>query len=156
MDIETVGAYSPTTVYGQLTSPFVPKNITINAHTPYDTEDENAATTSLSNYLENHPRTKLLKGSVQKSVDGVGYNKNPYKVKTGREVSKDTFPPEYGVSYFSASTLSSKDIVSGAIKKGYTAEQAATISKAKKAYENSYIVTRNPVKTLSLSSYVVS
>ena len=41
MSTEAIGAYSPDTVYGQLTSPFTPQKIKINAHTPYDKVDEN-------------------------------------------------------------------------------------------------------------------
>lgn len=40
MSIEGLSPYSPTTVYGQLTSPFTPKTITINSHTPYDKVDD--------------------------------------------------------------------------------------------------------------------
>ena len=39
MSTESIAPYSPNTVYGQLTSPFTPKQITINAHTPYDKVD---------------------------------------------------------------------------------------------------------------------
>ena len=155
MDMESIGAYSPTTVYGQLSSPFIPKNITLNAHTPYDKE-EDAEAVSLGNYLESRPNIKLVSGAMPKEITGVGYTKNGYKLQTDDKQDEDKFPPEPGVSGFSASKLSSKDIVSGAIKKGYTAEQAATITKAKKAYENSYLSTRNPIKTLSTRSYVVS
>ena len=154
MDMDVTGAYSPTVVYGQLTSPFVPKNISMNAHTPYDKEEDEAKV-SLGNYLESRPSLKLKDKVIHKNYTGVGYSKKGYELLNYEE-KEDKFPPDLGVSGFSASNLSSKDIVSGAIKKGYTAEQAATISKAKKAYENSYLITRNPVKTLSTRTYVVS
>ena len=46
MSIEGLSPYSPTTVYGQLTSPFTPKTITINSHTPYDKVDNDKETSS--------------------------------------------------------------------------------------------------------------
>ena len=153
----TTDTVSSAVSYGQLTYPFTPKNIVINAHTPYDNESDEDKSVPIATYVQDHPNVKLKNKDLQKEVKGVGLVKNVYNVKKEEDDDDGTQNfSKMSVSSFSASTLSSKDIVSNALKKGYSPEQAATIGKAKKAYENSFLVTKNPVKTLSTRTYTVS
>ena len=52
--------YSPTTVYGQLTSPFTPKTVTINAHTPFDKVDETKSKVFSREDFTGKPLTKII------------------------------------------------------------------------------------------------
>ena len=60
MSTEAIGAYSPDTVYGQLTSPFTPQKIKINAHTPYDKVDENESKVFSREYFKGKPQAKMI------------------------------------------------------------------------------------------------
>ena len=67
MSIEGLAPYSPTTIYGQLTSPFTPKTITINSHTPYDKvdeEQENSSEVFSRGYFEGKPQARSVYGKV--------------------------------------------------------------------------------------------
>ena len=48
METNSIGAYSPDVVYGQLSAPFMPKTITVNAHTPLDKENAEEGDVSYS------------------------------------------------------------------------------------------------------------
>ena len=60
MSTEAIGTYSPDTVYGQLTSPFTPQKIKINAHTPYDKVDENESKVFSREYFKGKPQAKMI------------------------------------------------------------------------------------------------
>ena len=147
MDSNTIGAYSPDIVYGQLTYPFTPKNVSINAHTPYDKEDESGEkAVSLKNFVHDAPKSKYASMSNDKYQFGLDTNYKPSQLETPEEYE---FPPK-GINNFSKSKLSSKDIVKGAIDRGYSADQAITVVKARNAYTNS------PLERLNTHTYTVS
>ena len=157
MSIDAVsGAYSRDVVYGQLTSPFVPKqlNVKINAHTPYDKQQNDNGAVSLSNFVGDRLSTTLMDFYSDKEDDySFGIQSN---LLNNDFIKTTEYPPKSTVSGFSASSLSSKDIVSGALKSGYSAQQAMVISRAQNAYKNSVGITNNPIKSFSTRSYRVS
>ena len=61
MDTNSIsGAYSPKTVYGQLTSPFIPKQLIINAHNPIlDAEDSESKALTLKDFVGKKTTAKL-------------------------------------------------------------------------------------------------
>ena len=153
MEIDTSGAYSADKVYGQLTSPFIPKNIKINAHTPYDAEEEQASAVSLKDFRTNISKLKYenngdeYKFGIQEKKEDEAVTS---EIKLGVENSQNST-----LDSFSASSLSNKDIVNGAIKRGYSYEQAVVIAKAQKAYESSAVVTNDPIGALNERSFQV-
>ena len=161
MTVEATGAYSRDVVYGQLTYPFTPKQTKINAHTPYDKESvsNDTATNSaaMRTAIEGNNITSKLQ--TQKDFDNIKkLNPSQFLVtKTNEDKDeneeKKEFPPKSLVGTFTASSLSSYDIVSNSLKKGYSAKEAIIISKAHDAYKNSAIGTKNAVKSLSTRSY---
>lgn len=151
MSTEAIGAYSPDTVYGQLTSPFTPQKIKINAHTPYDKVDENESKVFSREYFKGKPQAKMI-----------------YELPENENKNKD-FPPKFDnkddknkeensveVTSFQASTTSSKDIVQNSLKHGYTPEQAVAVTKAQDAYKKSAILTTDPTGVLSTCAYKVA
>lgn len=151
MSIEGLSPYSPTTVYGQLTSPFIHKAITINSHTPFDDVDnEHEASSDVYSreYFDGKPQARSVYGRV--SADSA-YERDLAKISeeiTSEKVSLD-------VSSFSSSELSSTDIVKSSLKKGYDTKEAIVIQNANYAYRRSAFLTRNPIGVLSTRSYRV-
>ena len=137
MSTEAIGAYSPDTVYGQLTSPFTPQKIKINAHTPYDKVDENESKAFSREYFKGKPQAKMIYELPE--------NENKNKEENSVEVTS-----------FQASTTSSKDIVQNSLKRGYTPEQAVTVTKAQDAYKKSAVLTTDPTGVLSTCAYKVA
>ena len=151
MDLQAVGAYSPDVVYGQLSSPFEPKQFHINAHTPYDKVDETEnKAVSRESFLQ-YNKTKM-KVKIGDDNDRYGLKYPPEKKEDSEETTTKN-----DINYFSYSTTKkSKDIVSKSLKNGYSVEQAITMAKAEKAYKNGVMQTNNAVKSLSQCSYKVS
>ena len=164
MTTEAIGIYSPTTVYGQLTYPFSPKKIHVNAHTPYDKTDESAKAVSNTSAVRKATEGTGVSSKIQtqKDFDDIkNLNTNQFlKTKTSgnekdEEEDKQDFPPKSQVGTFTASSLSSYDIVSNSLKKGYSYKEALVISRASNAYKNSAMGTKNAVKSLSTRTYTV-
>ncbi|OLA72834.1 MAG: hypothetical protein BHW62_08265 [Acinetobacter sp. CAG:196_36_41] len=144
MSIEGLSPYSPTTVYGQLTSPFTPKTITINSHTPYDKVDNDNETSSevfSRTYFEGKPQARNVYGNVS--------TQSAYE----NDLASEKMPLD--VTPFSSSELSSTDIVKSSLKKGYDTREAIVIQNANSAYQKSAFLTNNPVGVLSTCSYRV-
>ena len=78
MSTESIAPYSPNTVYGQLTSPFTPKQITINAHTPYDKVDENESKAYSRDSFKAKPQAKMI-----------------YELPDDKGLEKKEFPPKF-------------------------------------------------------------
>ncbi len=149
MSTEAIGAYSPDTVYGQLTSPFTPQKIKINAHTPYDKVDENESKVFSRDYFKGKPQAKMIYELPENE------NKDfPPKFDNGDDKDKEENSIE--VASFQASVASSKDIVQNSLKHGYTAEQAVAVTKAQDAYKKSAILTTDPTGVLSTCAYKVA
>ena len=148
MSIEALAPYSPTTVYGQLTSPFTPKTITINSHTPYDKSEKTDSDVYNSGYFDGKPQVKNVYNniSVQSEYDSDF-------VKFSENLSSDNIPTN--VQNFSSSELSSKDIVKNSLNKGYSTQEALVIQRANVAYQKSAFLTNNPVGVLSTFTYSV-
>ena len=79
-----------------------------------------------------------------------------------KKSDKVDFPPKVkvgtdSVKGFSASSVNSnKGIVEGALKKGYSTEEAITITRAKQAYSRSVGINTDPIGTLTKVSYRVN
>lgn len=152
MSTEAISAYSPDTVYGQLTSPFTPKQITINAHTPYDKVDENESKVYSRAYFKGKPQAKMI---YELPESDNKYDASKYAPKTDSESDTKT-TTTLEVSSFQASSVSSKDIVQSSLKRGYSTTEAVAVTKAQNAYKNSAILTNDPTGVLSTCAYKVS
>ena len=154
MSIEaTSGGYSPDTVYGNLTAPFVYESgktgafpVHINAHTPYDEEVEDQVVTQ-SDYRQLVQNGKVFKIEDFVNTEAVGFQSDV--VYQGLAEPPKYEPPVTSVNSFSASSLSNANLVKMAIDHGYTADKAYTIAQAQKAYQTHIAnVTAKPAETL--------
>lgn len=153
MSIESVGAYSPDTIYGQLTMPFTNKPVHINAHTPLDKEETNTVLTRNSFY-NNQSEGKVSIEEI-KDMKSLELNDN-LKVDIGIKVAKE-FPPEPKVGVFQQSAYTKgTGVVFDALKNGYTGSEAITIGNAYRAYKNAVTLGSNPVQTLLNTNFAVS
>lgn len=134
MTIENVGAYSPDTVYGQLTMPFINKPVTINAHTPFDKEEENIQTSfSQADFQKNIHNAKWNSVEKIRNIEAYEVDEN-LKIDIGL-VEMSEFPPESPVPGFQASTLlEGSGLVYEALRNGYPADKAIVFGKAQQAY----------------------
>ena len=125
MSIESVGAYSPDTVYGQLTSPFLKKMVHINAHPSAVAAEQTSRTVSLNNFIPTKANARV---DVEK-ITSAGAART-------QEINEGTFPPDPSDTDETSKLthFSSSEIVGGALKKGYSAQQAIVISNASQAY----------------------
>lgn len=135
MDTEAVTPYSPTTVYGQLSSPFLVKSVSINAHTSDEAVVDDVQTFSRDYFTDGSARFKYAASYSPSSIASIQ--------NAG------------GIHSFSASS-GSGDIVKTALNSGYSANEAITISNAKAAYSRSAVGTRNPVGVLRGCKYNIS
>lgn len=149
MDTEAIGAYSPTTVYGQLTSPFTPQKVSINSHTPYDKVDENSESKAVSREdFHKHKPAKLKFELPEQEEDKQQKQQISGSETETKDYSKDITP-------FSISSATSSDIINNSLKHGYTATEALAIKDAHKAYTET-IESKDFVKNLSTRTYKVS
>lgn len=127
MNVEQAAGYSPDKIYGQLTSPFLNKMVHINAHPSAEQADDSAATVSLSNFIP----TKASARVNVSEITSIGSAK-------AQEINEGSFPPDPSdtTSSHRLTDFSSSNIVSGALKKGYSAKEAIVISNAAKSYAN--------------------
>ena len=135
METEAVQPYSPTTIYGQLSSPFIEKGISINAHTDDEAVVDDVETFSRDYFTDGSARFKYAASYSPASIGSIQSSN--------------------GVHSFSASS-NSGDIVKNALNSGYTADEAIVISNAKAAYSRSAVGTRNPVGSIRACNYKVS
>lgn len=135
METQAVTPYSPTTVYGQLSSPFIVKSVSINAHTANEAVVEDVGTFSRDYFTEGSARFKYAASYSPSSIASI--------------------QSENGIHSFSASS-GSGDIVKTALNSGYSANEAITVSNAKAAYSRSAVATRNPVSALRGCKYNIS
>ena len=153
MSIESVGAYSKDTIYGQLTMPFTNKPVHINAHTPLDDEDGNVVLTKKSfynNQSEGQVSIKDIRDMKSLELD------ESLKVDIGIKVAQD-FPPKPNVEVFQQSAYTKgSGVVFSALKNGYTGSEAITIGNAYSAYRNAATLGNNPVQTLLNTNFAVS
>lgn len=173
MEIDSLGPYSPDTVYGQLSSPFTPKSITINSHTPYDKIEDGFVPKAFSReYFKSKPQAKLsfeIEEQDKNDILNVVSNKtqNSYQNQLDNQLNnglinnnlignnkENEFPPS-GIIAFQASSLSSKDIVQNSLKQGYSPTGAVNVDNARKAYEKNILMNGNFAETLSTRSYKV-
>ena len=143
MSTENLAPYSPTTVYGQLTSPFTPKTISINAHTPFDKVDKTESGAFSREFFEIKPQTKLIYTELS--------NNYLYEVENEElEFYKNT-----NVSNFSVSEFSKDKYLNGTLNSGYSPKETATINKVNEAYKKSALFAKNGTDILSKCSYKV-
>ncbi len=152
MSTEAVSAYSPDVVYGQLTSPFTPKQITINAHTPYDKVEGDGAKVYSRTHFKGKPQAKMIYELPEKENR---FDASKYIPKKDSDSETNT-TNQVEVSAFQASSVSSKDIVQNSLKRGYSTTEAVAVTKAQNAYKKSAILTDNPTGVLSTCSYKVA
>lgn len=155
MNTESIGPYSPTTVYGQLTSPFTPKLVTINAHTPYDNVDEEQSQVFSREHFQARPQARLVYEPPGNDSYAFGINYENRTSPSGNNSEEETTPPPAEVSSFAASQVSSRDIVQSSLKQGYSTAEAITIRDAQNAYKNSATLTQDPIGALSTRSFRV-
>ena len=164
MSIENLAPYSPTTIYGQLTSPFTPKTITINAHTPYDKVDETTEESEVYSrtFFEGKPQARIAYHDISQyeplyedfPPDISDIKKNVPNVNT--DVNSTAKPQSNTeLSSFSASSYSDNSILRGALTHGYSVDESVVIQNAYNAYQRSALMTRNAPETLSTCSYKV-
>lgn len=171
MEIDSLGPYSPDVVYGQLSSPFTPKAVTINSHTAYDKiEDRFVPKVFSRGHFKSKPQAKLnfeLENDTNDKKDGLNAVQNqlksPYEELVNNNLinnnvinnKENEFPPA-AITAFQASSLSSKDIVQNSLKQGYTPAEAVHVNNARKAYEQSILGKENFAETLSTRSFKVN
>ncbi len=153
MSIESVGAYSKDTIYGQLTMPFTNKPVHINAHTPLDEENGNTVLTKKSfynNQSEGQVSIKEIRDMKSLELD------DSLKVDIGIKQLQD-FPPKPNVEVFQQTAYTKgTGVVFSALKNGYTGSEAITIGNAYNAYRNAASLGNNPVQTLLNTNFAVS
>ena len=152
MSIENIGAYSPDTVYGQLTTPFLDKKIQINAHTPFDQDEEVKQTFSKNDFEKNISEKvfptfeEMTTFEEEKQVFGV-------------PSEQLEFPPKMpSISTFQASnTKTSSEWVNAALKNGYSANKAVLIGKAYSTYSKVVSQEKTPdlVTGLVNQNYII-
>ena len=153
MSIENLAPYSPDTVYGQLTSPFTPKQITINAHTPYDKVDEESTGGVYScTFFKGKPQAKLAFTEISKYES---YYPDEFPPKISND-SQETKKSNAELSDFSVSAFSDNKILKDALANGYSAKESVVIQNAHNAYQRSALITKNAPEVLSTCSYKVS
>ena len=158
MSIENTGAYSPDTIYGQLTTPFLDKQFSLNSHTPYDKTEETKQAFSQADFLKNVNNAKFQASDDIRELKAMELNEQ-LKMDIGVVVEVSEFPPKpSSVSSFQASTLRDGDnLVYQALKGGYSADKAIIVGKAHSAY--SKIINQekfiNPVNNLQEKNYRV-
>ena len=156
METEAIAPYSPTTIYGQLTSPFTPKQVTINAHTPYDKVDEETESQVYSrDYFQARPQARLVYELPEEDEFVFGINYENRTNASNSENDNEIPPRPVEVSAFAASQTSSRDIVHNSLKQGYSTAEAIIIRDAQNAYKNSATLTQDPVGALSSRSFRV-
>lgn len=153
MSIEQIQPYSPDTVYGHLTMPFLDKPVHINAHTPLDEEDENTVLNRGSFY------NNLTQGKVSvEDIRDVASLKldDSLKVDIGIKLAQD-FPPEPSVAVFQASKYTNgTGVVNDALKMGYTGQEAIKFGHAYNSYRNAMVVGENPAHSIIGTNFAVA
>ena len=153
MSIESVGAYSPDTIYGQLTMPFTIKPVQINAHTPLD-EEETETVITRNKFYNNLPQ-------MQVSIDEIRDMKaleldESLKTDIGIKLAQE-FPPKPTVGVFQSSAyLDESGVVFNALQNGYPADRAIVIGKANSSYKNAMNFGSKPVEALQSRSFTIS
>lgn len=143
MSAENLTPYSKTTVYGELTSPFTPKQITINAHTPFDKVEENESKAYSRVDFSGKPQTKIIYSKLA----------NNYEIEIEKEDNEIFKQNE--LSNFSISEFTDDNILKGVLSSDYSPEEAAIIKKAEEAYKKSITMTKKAPENLSKCSYRV-
>ena len=179
MDIQSVGPYSPNTVYGEFTSPFTPKTVTMNVTTSYDeqVEEEEKAARNIStddkyyieeeevfskNYFSGKPIPKNKYGDmISNPLDNNNLNVNTNNNDINKSEEKNGINSTeknntQEIQTFSSSKLESDSIVKRALRNGYSNDEAVVINKAREAYKKNGIITKDPVNALNTCSYIVS
>lgn len=127
MSTENLAPYSPTTVYGQLTYPFTPKTISINAHTPFDKVDKTESEAFSREFFEIKPQTKLIYTELS--------NNYLYEVENEElELYNSS-----DISRFSVSEYSKDNYLNGMLSKDYSPKEMAAMKKVNDAYKMSLI-----------------
>ncbi len=135
--------YSPSAVYGQLTSPFTPKTITINAHTSFDKVEKTESRVFNRTDFTGKPQTKIIYSKLS----------NNYLLEV--EPEDDNILSYSDVSSFSISEFSNDNILKGVLISGYSPKEAVIIKNANEAYKKSVILTNKAPEVLSKCSYKV-
>lgn len=156
MSIENLAPYSPTTVYGQLTSPFTPKQITINAHTPYDKSEETKEKSEVFNraFFEEKPQAKNIYSNISE-IESLYPEDFPPKFSNKDDKTQETQKASPELSSFSISSFSDDKILKGSLSSGYSVNESIVIKNAYNAYQRSAVITKNAPEVLSTCSYRV-
>ena len=130
MSIESVAPYSPTTVYGQLTSPFIVPRVKINAHTPYDKDSgKKSEVFSRANFEENTQITNKGLKNYSHSVQDI---------------------------YDESSGELSSSILKDSLDSGKSVNESISIRQAYNAYRRVASPNKNAIRMLGSCSYTVN
>ena len=125
MSTEAVGAYSKDIIYGQLTSPFIKKMVHINAHPSSEAVSDSSQTVSLRNFRPSKAEARVNVNEI--AATGAA---------KAKEINDGSFPPDPANTEDAQklTPFSSSKLVKGAIQKGYSIQEAMTISQAANSY----------------------
>ena len=150
MSIENLAPYSPSTIYGQLTSPFTPKQITINAHTPYDKVEEQDAPEVFSRAsFQARPQARIVYDEMSEIKPNYEEQNSTDEKNTAATRAEDELSP------FSVSSFSDNTILKGALSQGYSVRESVVIQNAYDAYQRSALITKDAAGVLNTCSYRV-
>lgn len=154
MSIETLGAYSPSTIYGQFTMPFDDKPVHINGHTFLEEETDEEEFVSKTQFYNNNADLAV---NVEDIHNMTGLELDA-KIASNVIQQPVEFPPKGLVETFQASSFNDGNgVVFMALRNGYTGQTAIKIANAHNAYTNSmYQLSQNPIEYLSGVSYKAS
>lgn len=156
MSIEALGGNSQDDEHVWLKSPFTPKNIKINAHTPLDEPQDDKATTQ-KDFVSKYRGTKALlyKADDDKYTFGVKNASDDKDDEAVKFESSSNMIESSKVGSFQLSNYSAKDIVNKEIKRGRSVDEAYTAYKTQKAYETSAGKTKTPIDALGTRKFRV-
>ena len=141
MSIESIGVYSPDTIYGQLTRPFQGKGekpVAINSHTEFDEDGASETVLTRNSFYNNQSKMQV---SIDEIREMKGLELDDIVTKVGPEFSENLLP-ENVIPAFQLSTYKTgSGVVYEALQNGYTANRAIVVGKAHSAYQNA--ATRN-------------
>lgn len=157
MSIESIGAYSPSTIYGELTRPFLGTNekpVVINSHTELD-EEEGETVLTKNSFYNNQSKMQVSIEDIRE-MKGLELNEG-IVTKVGPEVVQE-FPPKDELPSFQLSTFQNgSGVVFEALKNGYTATNAVVVGKAHEAYANTLKLDfKDTVKSLVGTEFKVA
>jgi len=153
MSIEALSGNSQDDEHVWLKSPFTPKNIKINSHTPLDEQQDDKAVTQ-KDFVGKYRGVKAVLYKADEDDYSFGIkNVSDKDDEAVKFESSSNMIEKSKVGSLQASNLSAKDLVGGEIKRGRSVEEAYTAYKTQKAYETSAGKTKTPIDALGTRKF---